>query len=222
MITNRHLDSDRVPETATRSIHDHWILFAIEGAALILLGLLAIVIPSIASANVTVVLGWLFLVSGTLGLATTYWARQAPGFWWSLVSALLAIVVGVVLIANKSQDLYGGLMGWPFEKIGPLRLILVLFFLVEGGASIMFAFEHRRQFSGRWAWMLASGGVDIVLASIIIFDLPGTSAWTMGLLVGINMILGGVALTAMGLHARAERAGSHAIPLHENHPGNVG
>jgi len=44
----------------------------------------------------------------------------------------------------------------------------------------------------------------------------------MGLLVGINMILGGVALTAMGLHARAERAGSNAIPLHENHPGDVG
>jgi len=222
MTTNRHSDSDRVPETATRSIHNHWILFVVEGAALILLGLLAIVIPSIASANVTVVLGWLFLVSGAVGSATTYWARQAPGFWWSLVSALLAIVVGVVLIANKSQDLYGGLMGWPFEKVGPLRLILVLFFLVEGGASIMFAFEHQRQFSGRWAWMLASGVVDIVLASIIIFDLPGTSAWTMGLLVGINMILGGVALTAMGLHARAERAGSHAIPLHENHPGTVG
>jgi uncharacterized membrane protein HdeD (DUF308 family) len=96
-----------------------------------------------------------------------------------------------------------------------MRLILVLFFLVEGGASIMFAFEHRRQFSGRWAWMLASGFVDIVLGSIIIFDLPGTSAWTMGLLVGINMILGGVALSAMGLHARTEHGGSNAIPLRD-------
>jgi uncharacterized membrane protein HdeD (DUF308 family) len=103
-------------------------------------------------------------------------------------------------------------MGWPFENAGPLRLILVLFFLVEGGASIMFAFEHRRQFSGRWAWMLASGVVDIILASIIIFDLPGTSAWTMGLLVGINMILGGSALIAMGLHACAECTGSNAMP----------
>lgn len=214
MTTNRHLDSNRPPVTVTKSMHDHWILFLSEGVALILLGLLAIVIPSFASANVTVVLGWIFLVSGAVGLAATYWTRQAPGFWWSLVSALLAIVGGIVLIANKSQDLYGGLMGWPFEKVGPLRLILVLFFLVEGGASIMFAFEHRRQFSGRWAWMLASGVVDIVLASIIIFDLPGTSAWIMGLLVGINMILGGVALIAMGLHARAERAGSNAIPLH--------
>src|SRR5208282_6551313 len=144
--------------------------------------------------------GWLFLVSGAAGLATTYWARQAPGFWWSLVSALLAISVGVVLIANKSRDLYGGLMGWPFENIGPLRLILVLFFLVEGGASIMFAIEHSRQFSGRWAWVLASGVIDILLASIIIFNLRGNSAWTMGLLVGINMLLGGFALIGMGLH----------------------
>ena len=222
MARNQQSDSDRVPETVEKSIHRHWILFLVEGVVLVLLGLLAIAVPSIASVNVTIVLGWLFLVSGAVGLATTYWARQAPGFWWSLVSALLAIFVGAVLIANKPETLYGGMMGWPFEEAGPLRLILVLFFLVEGGASIMFAFEHRRQFSGRWAWMLASGGVDIVLASIIIFDLPGTSAWTMGLLVGINMILGGVALTAMGLHARAERAGSHAIPLHENHPGNIG
>ena len=213
MTMNQQSAGDRVVGPAKKSIHEHRILFLVEGTVLTLLGLLAIVVPSITNLNVTVVLGWLFLLSGAVGLTTTYWARRARGFWWFLISALLAILVGVVLIANKSQDLYGGLMGWPFEKLGPMRLILVLFFLVEGGASIMFAFEHRRQFSGRWAWMLASGVVDIVLASIIIFDLPGTSAWTMGLLVGINMILGGVALIAMGLHAGRGRVGSNAIPL---------
>jgi uncharacterized membrane protein HdeD (DUF308 family) len=212
MTTNPYSDSDRAPGSAVKAIHDHWILFVVEGAALIVLGLLAIMVPSIAASYVTAVLGWLFLASGALGLATTFWARQAPGFWWSLVSALLAILVGVVLIANESHELYGGLLGWPFETAGPLRLILVLFFLVEGGASIMFAIEHRRQFSGRWAWMCASGVIDIILASIIIFDLPGTSAWTMGLLVGINMILGGSALIGMGLHARAESAVLNASP----------
>ncbi|MGD1016085.1 MAG: HdeD family acid-resistance protein [Roseiarcus sp.] len=211
MVGNRHSTGDRVPGTVAKAIHDHWILFVVEGVALIALGLVAIVVPSIASVNLTVVLGWLFLVSGAVGLATTYWARQAPGFWWSLVSALLAIAVGFVLIANESQDLYGGLMGWPFANTGPMRLILVLFFLVEGVASIMFAFEHRRRLSGRWAWMAASGVVDVVLASVIIFDLPGTSAWTMGLLVGINMVIGGFALLAMGLHACRERAASDAI-----------
>ena len=206
--TNQYSNGDRLPEPVARPIHDHWIFFLVEGVAIILLGLLAIVVPSITSSEVTIVLGWVFLVSGAIGLATTYWARQAPGFWWSLVSALLAILVGAVLIANKPHNLYGGLMGWPFEKVGQLRLILVLFFLVEGGASIMFAIEHRRQFSGRWAWMAISGVVDIFLASILIFDLPGSSAWTLGLLVGINMMFGGVALLAKGLHARSSAASS--------------
>jgi len=202
---NRDSESERALANLAKSIHDHWIVFVAEGAALIALGVLAIAVPSIGNAHATVVVGWLFLVSGVVGLAATYWARQAPAFWWSLVSALLAILVGGVLVANRSQDLYGGLMGWPFAQIGQLRFILLLFFLIEGGASIMFAFEHRRQFSGRWGLMLASGVVDIALAVVIIFDLPGTSAWTMGLLVGVNMILGGAALIGMGLHARDER-----------------
>ena len=204
------MDVNRLPDTVTRSVHDYWMVFLFEGVVLVALGLLAIVIPSIASSAATPFLGWLFIVSGVIGLVTTFWARHIPGFWWSLVSALLGILVGAVLIAHKSKELYGGLMGWPFETVGPLRMVLVLFFLIEGGASIMFAFEHRRQFTGRWAGMLASGVLDIGLASIIIFDLPGTSAWTMGLLIGINMIVGGASLIAMGLHARSGSPASNA------------
>jgi uncharacterized membrane protein HdeD (DUF308 family) len=70
------------------------------------------------------------------------------------------------------------------------------------------AIEHRRQFSGRWAWMAISGVIDIFLASILLFDIPGSSAWTLGLLVGTNMMFGGAALLAMGLHARSSAASS--------------
>ena len=59
--------------------------------------------------------------------------------------------------------------------------------------------------------MLASGVLDIILASITIFDLPGTASWTIGLLVGVNMIVGGAALVAMGLHARSETSGTNAV-----------
>src|SRR5580700_8190764 len=210
MDMNRY--SNRDPGSVAKSTPDHWVLFLIEGVALILLGLLAVAVPSIADENVTGILGWLFLLSGATGLVTTYWARQAPGVLWSLVSALLAIFVGVVLIENKSEDLYGGLLGWPFHDAGPMRMILVVFFLIEGGVSVMFAIEHRRQFSARWALMFASGVVDIVLASIIIFALPGTSAWTMGILMAVNLVVGGAALIAIGIHARTEWAGAKAIP----------
>ena len=206
------MNANRSPAVAVRSAHNYWLLFLLEGAVLVALGLLAIIIPLVASSHATLVLGWLFLIAGLIGLGTTFWAGQIPGFWWSLVSALLAILVGVVLVSNRSQDLYGGLIGWPIATTAsPLRTVLVLFFLIEGGASIMFAFEHRRQFSGRWTWMLASGVLDIILASITIFDLPGTASWTIGLLVGVNMIVGGAALVAMGLHARSENSGTNAV-----------
>jgi uncharacterized membrane protein HdeD (DUF308 family) len=48
--------------------------------------------------------------------------------------------------------------------------------------------------------MLLSGVLDIVLASIVIFDLPAFSPWAIGLLIGINMAAGGVALVGMSLH----------------------
>jgi len=77
-----------------------------------------------------------------------------------------------------------------------------VFFVIEGVASIMFALEHKRELSGRWGWMLASGIIDLILATIILTGLPGTAAWAIGLLVGINMVFGGSALIAMALHAR--------------------
>jgi len=81
-------------------LQKHWRALLIEGCLLIALGLAAILVPSLASLAVTIFLGWLFLVGGLVELALLFWARQTPGFWWSLVSALLAIGAGVVLIAR--------------------------------------------------------------------------------------------------------------------------
>jgi uncharacterized membrane protein HdeD (DUF308 family) len=40
------------------------------------------------------------------------------------------------------------------------------------------------------------------LAGLIFAGLPDTAAWAIGLLVGINLIFGGMALAIMALHAR--------------------
>jgi uncharacterized membrane protein HdeD (DUF308 family) len=83
-----------------------------------------------------------------------------------------------------------------------LTLLLTVFFIVEGVASIFYALEHKRELSGRWSFMLFSGVLDLFLASIIILGLPSTVAWALGLLVGINMVFGGSAVISMALHAR--------------------
>ena len=81
-------------------------------------------------------------------------------------------------------------------------MVLIAFFIIEGVASVMFALEHRRELSGQWGFMLVSGIVDLVLSVMLIAGLPSTAVWALGLLVGINMVFGGMALIAMALHAR--------------------
>jgi uncharacterized membrane protein HdeD (DUF308 family) len=176
------------------AVRARWKAFLVEGILLALLGLAAIIIPPLASLAVTIFLGWMFLVSGIAGLALTFWARQMPGFWWSLVSAVLAIGAGIILLARPVQ--------------GTLTLTIVVgaYFVAEGVATIMYALEHRRELSGRWSWMLVAGLMDIVISFFIIAGLPGSALWAIGLLVGINLLIGGTALIGMALAARSGAA----------------
>jgi uncharacterized membrane protein HdeD (DUF308 family) len=172
------------------AIREHWGLFLAEGIVLVILGLIAIIVPPLATLAFTIIIGWLFLISGIMGLITTFWARGVPGFWWSLISAIIAIAAGVVLLL------------WPVSGSVSLTLLLIAFFVVEGIVSIMYAIEHRNQLSGQWIWMLISGIIDLILAAIIFAGLPGTALWALGLLVGINMVFGSAALIAMAMAAR--------------------
>jgi uncharacterized membrane protein HdeD (DUF308 family) len=172
------------------AIHEHWKTFLIEGIILVILGVLAIIVPQIATFAVTILIGWLFLITGAVGLYTTFHMRDMPGFWWSLISAIISIAAGIVLLV------------WPLSGVLSLTFVLIAFFIIEGIATIMFAIDHRTQLSSRWGWMLFSGIVDLILAGLIFAGLPSSAAWAIGLLVGINLVFGGTAMIALALAAR--------------------
>jgi uncharacterized membrane protein HdeD (DUF308 family) len=192
-----------IRSAVSAAIHRHWGLFLLEGILLIVLGSLAVLVPAVASVAATIVFGWILLLSGVIGLIATLRARHAPGFGWSLLSAIVGIAAGLVLLAM------------PVQGTLSLTAVLIAFLFLEGVASILYAFEHRKGSSGRWSWMLASGIVDLVLGTILLAGLPGTAVWALGLLIGINMIFGGWALVWMALHARSEATASpvQASPL---------
>jgi len=197
MSTNQ-ADLDRLQSAVANSLHAHWRLFLAEGIILFILGILAIVVPPIATIAVEVLIGWLLLMSGIVGLISTFRTRGAPGFGWSLLSAVIGTVAGIVLLA------------WPLSGALSLTLILTVFLVLEGVVSILYALEHKRELSGRWSMMLFSGVVDLFLAAIIFAGLPGTAAWAIGLLAGINLVFGGAALIAMALHARNIAPADHS------------
>jgi len=190
MTTNDPTSTADLAAALKKSISDHWRLFLAEGIVLILLGLVAIIVPPIAGLATTIILGWLFVIGGAVGLVATSGARRAPGFGWSLISAALAVITGGILLWN------------PLQGLATLTYVLIVFFIIDGILIIILALQHRRELSGRWEWMMIGGVMDLVLAAIIISGLPGTLAWALGLLVGIDLVWGGASLIAMALAAR--------------------
>jgi uncharacterized membrane protein HdeD (DUF308 family) len=185
MMGNQQLDMMRPDDGG--AARDHRTLYLIEGVILILLGVLATFMPPWFG---IALFGWLFLIGGFVGLITTFVMRRAPGFWWSLLSALITMVAGAMLFLQPELGMV------------TLFVVLIAFLILEGIVTILFALEHRRELSGRWGFMLASGIVDLSLAAVILIGLPATSVWAVGLIVGINLVFGGAAMIGMALATR--------------------
>jgi uncharacterized membrane protein HdeD (DUF308 family) len=193
MTVPHDLNSDHIGKLQSEmsaAVKAHWKAFLFEGIVLAVLGLAAMAATSLASLAVTIFLGWMFLISGVAGLVVTFWARQMPGFWWSLISAALAVLAGLILLAR------------PMQGVLTLTIVVGAYFLAEGVATIMYALEHRRELSGRWSWLLVAGLMDLLISFLIIAGLPGSAEWAIGLLVGINLVIGGASLVGMALAAR--------------------
>ena len=183
-------DIEKMRTALTNALQAHWKLYLVEGVVLLGLGLTAIIVPPLATVAVEILIGWLVLLSGILGLVMTLRTRGAPGFGWSLLSAVVGIVAGGILLA------------WPLSGAVSLTIVLTVFLAIEGAVTILYALDHRRELTSRWGFMFVSGIVDLMLAGMIFSGLPATAAWAIGLLVGINLLFGGVALIAMALRAR--------------------
>src|SRR3978361_1469250 len=148
-------DVNNLQSAMSAAVREHWKAFLFEGILLAVLGLAAMIVPPLASLAVTIFRGWMFLISGIAGLIVTFWARQMPGFWWSLFSAALAVLAGLILIAR------------PMQGVLTLTIVVGAYFLAEGVATIMYALEHRRELSERWSWMVFAGVLDIVISAMI-------------------------------------------------------
>lgn len=171
------------------TIHAHWRLFLAQGIVMMVLGFLAVAVPNVATLAVEIFIGWLFFVGGVFRAVSVWHSRQAPGFVWSMLTAVLAIVLGLILIFR------------PLAGVLTLTMVLVAFFIIEGVASIIGAIEHRQHLRS-WGWVLFSGIVDLLLAYLIWQGWPSSASWAIGLLVGINMLFLGLSLVMTALAAR--------------------
>ena len=178
-------------QSAVRTaLREHWKWCVFQGIVMLILGCLAVAEPVIASVAVDIYVGWLFLFSGLLGLVTMFSARDASAFFWMLLTAALSLAVGIMLIWK------------PAEGTVSLTLVLTAFFIAEGAFQIAATLSYRDVMPNSWGWLLASGLTDLLLAGLIIYSWPASASWTLGLIVGINLITTGLAIVMTAMEVR--------------------
>ena len=154
---------DRFENNVRSAIRPHWVLFFIPGVVMVILGLVAAASPFIATLVVETFAGWLFLTGGFVGLAALFTSRDVPGFVWTLIGAVLAILIGAFLVWR------------PFAGLVTLTMALAAFFAAHGIVQILTSIEHRRLFARSWLWTAVSGIADLILA--VSSSWAGRGAW---------------------------------------------
>jgi uncharacterized membrane protein HdeD (DUF308 family) len=170
-----------------QAIRGKWAWLAVLGVALIVIGVLLLGFPVVATLATVTMLGALILIVGGMEVVGSFWCRDWSGFFLALLSGILGVVLGLMLLANPIQ---GGIT---------LTILLASFLFVGGIFKAAAAVAHR---FGGWGWLLLSGVVDVLLGVLIWRELPWTGLTIIGVLVGISLIFRGVSWLMLGLTLR--------------------
>ena len=155
---------------------------------LIVLGLLAITLPTAGSIGVVKVLAWLIIFDGFAQLVHAFQSEGVGRVAWKVIVSILYLAAGVYLLAN------------PLLGITGLTLILAIFFFAEGVIDLIAFFVTRRH--DRSVWQLLHGILSLGLGLIIWNKWPSDSLWVIGTIVGISMFMSGFSRLFMALEAR--------------------
>jgi uncharacterized membrane protein HdeD (DUF308 family) len=165
-----------------------WGLMIGVGVLLALLGIAAIIYPAVATATINTLAGVLLIIAGVLSFGFAFSARDTGGVTLWIVVALVAIVVGIVFLSA------------PDIGTVTLTVLLAIWFIISGLTKIVAAFEQRGRTG---AGVVAVNGVlSLILGALIAAELPDSSDWAIGLLLGIMFLVDGVGLIVLGWMAR--------------------
>ena len=154
----------------------------VTGVLAILAGLVAVVVPAVASVGTAVFIGWILLLAG---IAMFVGAFGAEGLRSKLLSGLVALI-------TVAAGLY--LLVSPLDGTFTLTVMLVLWFAAVGIARIAGGLASLGNEGA--GYTIAGGAASLVLAVLIGRRLPSAADWAIGLLVGIDFIIYG--LLALG------------------------
>ena len=173
------------PEIKT-ALGKSWKMLLTAGIISAVLGAIAIIVPPLASVTITYLVGILLLIGAVAYVAEAISRGSTGHRIWSALLAVLYVFAGVWLIIN------------PVSGTITLTWILAIFFLLIGVLRLIAGIASRGKVPNA-GWTIVNGVLSILIAVLVIGDLPSSAAWAIGLLVGIQLLFDGIALIATAM-----------------------
>jgi uncharacterized membrane protein HdeD (DUF308 family) len=157
--------------------------------ALILLGIGAIIVPGIASAFFTSIIGWITLISGIIMIVESFQSQPVRGFWLNLIVGIFYAIAGIYILFNLGAALLA------------LTFAFGLLFIAEGIFTIIMGFTNKagHRMSGL---VVLNGVITLILGIMVLNQFPFSAIWLIGLYVGISLLMSGISLLAAALAVR--------------------
>lgn len=155
-----------------------WGWWLALGISMILLGVLAIIMPLAATLTMSLFIGWFLLIGGIAWAIQSIVTRKQGNFWGRFLLAALMGVAGFLMVTNVLASTF------------TLTVLIGWYFIISGAFQAVVGIADRKEMPG-WGWMTFGGALGIVLGIMILNNLPSSSAWAIGLLVGVQLIFAG-------------------------------
>lgn len=170
-----------------------------EGIILVILGIIAISARYwVAATLLTVALPLFLVVAGILEIVAAFRAQGAGGAAWDLVFGIIALLAGVLLFARPSLT-------------GLTTIVIVAgYFFVAGLTRIVVSLAVRGPGTG-WGWTLAVGLIDLLLGFYTL-TIPATAFVVLAVVIGIDILVAGIAMIVIGAAERSHRMAAGATP----------
>jgi uncharacterized membrane protein HdeD (DUF308 family) len=140
--------------------------------------MLAVGSPLLAAVAVTAVVSWLIVFAGVVHVIIAFHAHRAGSLIWRLLVGIAYLCFGAYLLMH------------PALGVASLTLVLASLFVLEGVFDIALFFRMRSMQGS--SWVLIDGIVTLIVGLMIYTQWPSSSAWAVGTLVGVSLIISGV------------------------------
>jgi len=154
-----------------------WTLIA--GIVQIVLGVFALLLVGVTTVVTVAVIAAIVCITGVIDVVDFFANVRARRSWWKLARGLLFAMSGPVMLLR------------PEMAVAALTLVIGMAFLASGALRVVDAAVRRPP---RWGWIVAGGAVSLLLGSLIMAQWPASSAWLIGVFVGIEMLFHGWSL----------------------------